>query len=174
MTNGHFEAKKHGYRQTQDGVVISFVVHPNDVSPEIATAALGTRYMVGFAEIGDDDQPARIVQEQKNAGETGDAGSTPAARSKERRPFDSLPLSQQAAIRCQDRDFRTFLAQKDGPSEFLMLDLDMAADEVRNFCGIKSRSQLDDNLNARQKWRELEDHYQAYLTDRMYPAEARR
>ena len=26
-----FEAKKHAYRQTQDGVVVSFVVDPQDV-----------------------------------------------------------------------------------------------------------------------------------------------
>jgi hypothetical protein len=55
-----------------------------------------------------------------------------------------------------------------------MLDSYMAADEVRNFCGVKSRSELEDNIAARQKWRELEEQYQAYLTDRMYPEEARR
>ena len=53
----HFEAKKHAYRQTQDGVVISFVVHPNDLNAALAVAPLGTRYMVAVAQIGDDDQP---------------------------------------------------------------------------------------------------------------------
>jgi hypothetical protein len=47
-------------------------------------------------------------------------------------------------------------------------------DWVRHQCDVKSRAELDDNIAARQKWRELEEQYQAYLTDRMYPEEARR
>ena len=27
----HFEAKKYAYRQTKDGMVVSFVIHPDDV-----------------------------------------------------------------------------------------------------------------------------------------------
>lgn len=57
---GAFEGKKHAVRQTQDGWVVSFVVHPNDMAPDFATAPLGTRYMVGFAQIGDDEQPVPI------------------------------------------------------------------------------------------------------------------
>ena len=47
----NFEAKLLGFRRTQDGVVVSYVVHPSDVSAELAIAPLGTRYMVAVAEI---------------------------------------------------------------------------------------------------------------------------
>src|SRR3990167_6715521 len=53
----HCEAKKHAYRQTQDGVVVSFVLHPQEVPAGLATAPLGTRYMLALAEIGNDEQP---------------------------------------------------------------------------------------------------------------------
>lgn len=53
----HVEAKKHGYRQTQDGVVVSFVLHPQEIPDALATAALGTRYMLAMVEIGDNDEP---------------------------------------------------------------------------------------------------------------------
>lgn len=175
MTQGHFEAKKHAYRQTQDGVVISFVVHPNDVSPEIATAALGTRYMVGLAEIGDDGAPSSSSGrtsdfESENRGSTPREGTKP----KERRPFDSLPLSQQCAITCNDRNFIEYMTHHFWNTMIENPTPDDAAHLVRDHLGIKSRSELDDNLKARQKWRELNDLYQNWLTDRMYPEEARR
>ena len=49
------ECKKHAYRQTQDGLVISFVVHPNDITPELASAPLGTRYAAVLLELTDDE-----------------------------------------------------------------------------------------------------------------------
>lgn len=51
------EARKAAYRQTAQGLVVSFVVHPNDMPNELATAPLGTRYYLALAEIGDDEEP---------------------------------------------------------------------------------------------------------------------
>jgi hypothetical protein len=53
----HCEAKKHGYRQTQDGIVVSFVLHPEEIPDALATASLGTRYMLALVEIGEDEKP---------------------------------------------------------------------------------------------------------------------
>jgi uncharacterized OB-fold protein len=53
----HCEAKKHAYRQTQDGVVVSFVLHPQDMPEGLATAPLGTRYVLAFVELNDDETP---------------------------------------------------------------------------------------------------------------------
>lgn len=65
---GNFEGKKHAIRQTQDGWVVSFVVHPNDMTPEFAASPLGTRLMIGYAEIGEDEQPktAKVVDLSKS------------------------------------------------------------------------------------------------------------
>ena len=38
---GTFEAQKHSYRQTSKGVVISFLVHPENVQSQFAAMPLG-------------------------------------------------------------------------------------------------------------------------------------
>jgi hypothetical protein len=48
-----FEAVKSAYRQTKDGVVISLVIHPNDMSEEVATAPLGQRFAVALVPLTD-------------------------------------------------------------------------------------------------------------------------
>ena len=53
----HVEAKKIAYRQSKDGLVISFVVHPSDMPDALAVAPLGQRYMLALAAIGDDEKP---------------------------------------------------------------------------------------------------------------------
>ncbi len=168
---GHFEAKKHAYRQTQDGIVVSFVIHPNDLDAGFAVAPLGTRYMVGFAEIGDDGKPletASLTPERpiRVSPEVENAGSIPAPSPKEKRPFASLPLSQQAAIRCGDSKFQEYVASETNEE---------AAAYVRKYCAVKSRSELDIPSNdwPRSHWQSLETNFQSWLTDQRY-AEARR
>jgi hypothetical protein len=146
---GHFEAKKHAYRQTQDGVVISFVIHPDEVDSALATASLGTRYMIGFAEIGEDGKPVKAP--------------APVAV-KEAKPFASLPLSQQAAIRCQDNDFKLFMGASNA---------DDAASMVRERCGAKSRSDIAEGTPAGTEWMFLNAEYQAWLTTQRYGSLAR-
>jgi hypothetical protein len=53
----HCEARKIAYRQTKEGVVISFVLHPDEVPDSVATAALGTRYVLALVELNDDETP---------------------------------------------------------------------------------------------------------------------
>lgn len=168
-----FEGKLHGFRRTQDGVVISYVVHPSDVSATMAVAPLGTRYMVAFAEIGDDGKPVSPVAQrlESPAHNRSVAGSNPAgATNKDRKPFASLPLSQQCAIRCQDKDFQRFLYENYGLKE--------AEDTrlwVHQYCQITTRALLDDPACAvaRQKWGHIDADYQARLTTQRYASVAR-
>ena len=51
----HFEAKLHALRRTNDGMVVSFLIHPNEVPSCIALDPLGQRYMVALAGINDDE-----------------------------------------------------------------------------------------------------------------------
>ena len=169
MTN-HFEAKLHGFRRTQDGVVISYVIHPNDVRAELATAALGTRYMIGFAELGETDEPVPVAQRIEHpVPDRKDAGSIPAGATKERKPFHTLPLSQQAALRCQDNDFQFFLCDR---LEYLSV-VETVVDVVRRICGVASRSDLIKNTPAGDKWETLEREYQSWLTTKNYAESVR-
>ncbi len=158
MTKGHFEAKKHAYRQTQDGIVVSFVIHPNDLDAQFAIAPLGTRYMVGFAEIGDDGKPLGVAK----LGALTPLGLEREA--KERRKFGALPLSQQAALRCGDAMFQEFMLVKTAED---------AAEKVRRQCRVDTRSHIVYGTPAGALWLQLESQYQDWVTDRNF-AEARR
>ena len=124
----HCEAKKHGYRQTQDGIVVSFVLHPNEVPDDLALAALGTRYMLVFTRIGDDEEPQ--VPEVKRPG----------------KPFHTLSRSQQAGILCGDETFQQWASNGVGT------DPDGARNFVCNRCGVSSRRLLDESHTAGKRW----------------------
>ena len=61
-TASHCEVKKHALRQTQDGVVVAFVLHPNDVPAALQLAPLGTRYMLALVEIDEDETPIKRTE----------------------------------------------------------------------------------------------------------------
>lgn len=170
---GHFEAIKYALRQSKDGYVVSFVVHPDDVPDDLSKSKIGTRYMVAFAEISDDEKSqAPVAQtEEHRPSKPVVEGSSPSGRAK--RSFHELPLSQQAALRCNDSMFRTFLAESGGYKG--ALDTTMAAEDVRARCGIGSRSMLDDvrNASARHIWTQIEREYQSWATTKQYAGYAR-
>ena len=175
MTN-HFEAKLHGFRRTQDGVVISYVIHPDDVRAEIATAALGTRYMIGFAELGDDNQPVQssphsapvkgVNAEAKLESDPSNGEITRASK----RKFSDLPLSQQAGIRCQDKQFQIYLM--DQWAEIAAHHND-AGHIVRKICKVASRAEFDQTDTAANGWIDLEWDYQQWLTTKNYAESVR-
>lgn len=149
MIQGRFEAKKHAYRQTQDGVVISFVIHPNDVSPELAAAPLGTILDIVYSE------PADNGGESHTSGPSGPVGNThagtgePAAPAK--RPWRDRRASERAALLCKDAKFRDWYA--------FGKDEEIAATMMREMCRVQSRSELDTNEAARFRFESIEYAY---------------
>lgn len=170
----HFEAKKHAYRQTQDGIVVSFVVHPNDVSAVLAVSPLGTRYMVAFAEIGEDGNPTGMAStgQKPETIRTGDAlvADKTEPANKERKPFNTLRPSAQAGIRCGDDDFKWFLMDAFPVTAAKHKEV---PNMVRAICAVTSRAELDSNEIAGMRWSIIEEKYQSWRTDRLYAASAR-
>jgi hypothetical protein len=76
-----------------------------------------------------------------------------------RRPFDSLPLPQQAAMICDRGDFRAFLNEE---FNYACETADDAAEAVRERCNIASRSELGRNKKAAERFIELREQYQAW------------
>jgi hypothetical protein len=136
--SGHMEAKKHAYRQTQDGVVISFVVHPSDVNPALAAAALGTVYMLGWAEVEPGEQ-----------------------KPKEQRSWADLRPSQQAGIACGDPAFQHWLADYLGYGPGQDFSDEWAAVNLRSHFGVDGRKRLNDDDLA-PTWRAF---YAKFLRD---------
>jgi hypothetical protein len=90
------------------------------------------------------------------------ASERPSESEKARTPFRDLPPAQQAAMRCNEPDFRRFLAQREKFKGVLMLDTEMAADCVREICDVHSRSHLNDQPAAAARWRALDTEYFAW------------
>ena len=153
-------AKKISYRQTNAGLVVAFLIHHSEMPDALATADLGTPYMMALVEIDDNDQPATLRA---------------AAQRKEPAPV-SEPLPgrvaavQRAGYLCKEPTFQTFLKEEfaggwklfDGRSAD---DYETAIKFVRWRCGVKSRAEIKTNDEAFARWSELDAHYQAWLRE---------
>lgn len=150
----HCEAKKHALRQTQDGIVVSFVLHPNEVPASLQLAPLGTRYMLALVEIGDDEQPKQVRGTQT----TEPAPSAPV----QALHFRDKPYAQQAAILGSNEKFRRFLREKfDVPIERL-LSAEDAAEQIKLYCDVDSRTKILPGTKAEQRWNLLVSAYRAW------------
>lgn len=157
----HCEAVKLSYRQTKDGLVVSFAIHPNDMPDDLATAALGTRYMLALAKIGDDEKPVAGSQ-PTISDKPGDLGQAPPA-AKARQRWDEMIPSKRAAILCGDPIFQEWITIRNrnryDPTENEDVRKTDAATYLRRECGIHSRSELDRDDQALGKYATLETSY---------------
>lgn len=76
----------------------------------------------------------------------------------ERRKFIDMPMSSQAAMRCEDLAFRAFLRSKNAN----VLSANDAADVVRDLLSIKSRSEIKPDTPAGRGWIELERQFEEW------------
>jgi len=87
-----------------------------------------------------------------------EAASERAKAEKPRQKWESLPLSQQAAIRCGEESFWRFLAETHSLS--VIGTSDEAADYVRIACGVKSRAEIGKTEASAKAWRDLDGEFQ--------------
>ena len=167
-----FEAIKYALRQSKDGVVVSFVVHPSDVGPELMAMPIGARVMVAWAQIGDDEKRIDAPKAKEHSPPTGRVNEPPVkiSEAKERRKFSELPLVQQCAMRCEDENFQRFLNYHHRVQDHAETFPEM----VRSLLNVNSRSELATNKEAAEKWRKLNSDFEAWKLDQRYPSEARR
>lgn len=89
----------------------------------------------------------------------------PETPSRPERTTGPIPtLAQRVAIKCQDADFRRFLAI--GWDGVAVLDVASAAADVRDICGVSSRSEIVPGSEAARKWEALEAEYIAWRSGR--------
>jgi hypothetical protein len=139
------EARKAAYRQTAQGLVVSFVVHPSDMPEALAVAPLGTRYYIALAEIGDDEEPV----EKPNG----------------RERYRVAPPMEQALIRAaalpRDAQFRAWVAyMRSGALNAPEATEKGAADYIRELCCEgSSRSLIGEDQEAYERFLALELDY---------------
>jgi hypothetical protein len=78
----------------------------------------------------------------------------------ERRPFESLKEAMQAGIRCTEPAFWRFLSEE---LHYYAIDEETAANSVRDYCCVTSRSALNLDPKAAAKWQELNARYMVWL-----------
>lgn len=92
--------------------------------------------------------------------EAENAGSTPAAGTRDRRRFSELPPAQQAALKCSDEAFRRFMKETGHAASMAMDDV---VEAVREFCGVRSRADLNTNPAATERWRTLLREFNVWM-----------
>lgn len=135
----------------------------------------GDRFQIVVVRVGSDEQPIGPVAQPDRApvshGSQEAVGSSPAG-STTPRPFNTLPRSQQAGIRCGDTDFQDFIRTR-YPREWHAVtgmgdQPGMATLVVKKICEIQSRTELDKIDGCAAMWDSLIAKYDAWATDRRY------
>jgi hypothetical protein len=155
------EAKKDALSQRQSGDwKVSFTVQGADMDARLTQAPMGTRYAVVLVEIGDDELPV-----QKEAPAKPRQTSPPSSPSGgvKRMDWRDMQPAAQAALRCDQPAFRTFLMEQHSYRPREAANSEEAAEFIRGYFGIKSRSELGTDHRMRMLWKQLDDQFQAWM-----------
>jgi hypothetical protein len=160
----HCEMKKVAYRQTKDGIVISFVLHPQEVPAELSTSHIGARYIAALVEIGDDEMPINPAEKEIIPTHPAPArlqSDSPSAGAKQaKREWRDVQPAAQSGIRCNEPTFCAFLNET---RQYRITGADEAAQAVREICGVNSRVEFSTKHAARTMWHQLDTEYQAWM-----------
>lgn len=169
MTDGHFECKVSGRRESANGIFLTLQVQPDDYSADLAMLRVGSALMVGWSEVVDSTVhpigPIGSPSQKAAQADLNKAHGAMVETLKPRTPFHELKLSQQCGIRCGDAQFAMFLVDEYPIASSGSSD---PATVVRALCGVTSRADLDGSRRGREQWEKIESRYQQWLTDMRY------
>ncbi len=132
------EAKLAGHSKRMDGGLnLRFQVHPNDISPELRDAEIGTRYLIALVQLNDQEEPV-----------------APRKTKPEHR------LATRAAILCKDPLFQMFLRNVWSMPD--CIDEESTANALRVMWGIESRRELVPGSQAAEQFDHLLTHWIAW------------
>ena len=125
----HFEAQKVGISQSEKGVILRLLVHPQDVPADLLVSAIGTRYVVALVETNDQSEP--IKPERKREG-------------------DRLVAS--AGMLCRDPAFQRWAYHNLGASG---ISESSASEALKSALCIESRKEISSNESVQRAFRRL-------------------
>lgn len=176
MERGHFEGLKTQYRQTKEGMVISFVIHPNEDPGWLAKAPLGQRLQVAWAEIVDEqvsagDVPTNAARaDGPNTSRQIPPSAAPAGP-RPKRDWGERTPAERAGILCADPQFRMWVAAGqlyveeqwawDNHVDLTNNPEEACANWLRKRCGVSSRAQLTTNPDAHAIFAKIERAFRA-------------
>ena len=131
-----FESVKVALKQNKDGYVLTLCIHPDDVPLDLLRDFVGSRYQVVMVRLNDEDQPMNREHE-----------------------FDGSKAVRLAGILCKEKEFWEYLHEEE---QIFMPTEDEATEWVRNYLGVKSRSELKTNDAARDRLHKINEEYTAW------------
>jgi hypothetical protein len=124
------ELKLYAMRKSKDGIIISFVLHPDDVSQSLMRAPIGTCYLAALVE--------KLEEESEEADTKLKKG----------------PLAREAVMACNKAAFVVFLHETHPHINGVN-----SAEKVRTICGVKSRREFDTDPAKGRLWEQLHGKY---------------
>lgn len=129
-----FEAKKHRLTHGQDGYLFTMLLHPHEVPDGLMRAKLGSRWMCSMVLIGHDELPV-----------------------KSRQRTDGERAVQSAAVLSKDPKFQAWLTARGMADHATEIG---AAEGLRLYLGVDSRSELREDERARLKFDALKMEFE--------------
>lgn len=132
-----FAARKHGWRQTDKGYVLTLLIDPTDQWQEVALASLGEAFGVAMVKI--DPATGQSVPEVHGGYSHIEAAPSGANTDNSRqrvsgKRWSEMSRAQQAGVLCADERFWRWAG---------VTNSDQAAEYLRHQCGVNSRRELD-------------------------------
>lgn len=140
LKTSQFEAVKMAVKQDKEGYVLTLRMHPDEIPEEILRDFVGSRYQVVMVRLNGDDHPMDRQQE-----------------------FEKERSLKMAHAISKDPAFWEFL-QDD--AQILEAKEEEAVDWLKQYLGIKSRSELQTNLQARSLLDKLHREFQEWHNKR--------
>tara|TARA_R110001606_G_scaffold36449_2_gene104347 strand:+ start:1043 stop:1540 length:498 start_codon:yes stop_codon:yes gene_type:complete len=145
------EVKKHAYRQTREGTIVSFLIQPDDVAEllgqELSVSEIGARYMLGIVRL-DEETDYPVIPEEVTIGER---------------------AMRRAVMLCKDPSYQSWVrlnihskwANVGMTSEEVdsLDDYELATHVMRSVCEIISRKDFKTDKIAQSKFRDHVDDY---------------
>lgn len=137
-----FESSLMILRKDKNGWVIGFSVHPDEAPNALLDARLGTRFQIVAFEIGDDETP--VVPESVRTGKKAVAV---------------------AGEMCREDGFQSWIHQRHGTWPDEGHEERGTASLLRVELGVSSRSELQEDVNAQDRFRQLIQEYRRETRD---------
>lgn len=154
------EGKKDSLRQTQDnGVKVTFSIHPQDMHPALYSDPMGQRYVIVIVPIDDNEQPKQNEVQQPSLRSTASPVGKGLDSQRDSKSWGDMSPAQQAGIRCSDPEFQAFLGAQDA---------EKAAAIVREKCGVASRSEIIPGTDAFVYWKAIDGAFRDQQFEQRY------
>lgn len=166
------DAIKIAYRQSKDGFVVSFAIHPQDMPADLANADIGSQWQMRLVGLDEDGNPKGGEANQSEHGhalpgqpdKTEPASADPSPKPVRAPIAPDKRLTQRAGILCNDPDFQLWLRKTNNAWQIMNLGTaaDKAAELVRVYCGVGTRKDIIPGTPAAMLFDEMLGKYAAW------------